>query len=332
MAASNYDQNGIIFNRRLSRAYDQPIVQHTNKGAVVRPDADRSSPEPCSSSADPLACRLQALGGIVAKGTLGSLTIVGALVSLLGRASLEPVSQLFGFMVMLFLSFLACTGTFYWWGSTGGSKVDLTVKKVFHVYTLCVSSDILARLIGIFTALPPTSSIPVDTSYFIILATMILFIFSLFIHKEGLNAMFTQETVLFVVCNMVLNFSTTCLFSDILPQYILPHMVYVGMLLGLSLSLVGYHFPKFSLSRIYRALNQSEPPPYIVTPEVVPGENSSSQSRKDSFSSTVSSVKARSRVSASSFSSMNSFFPQVGKGVGRGVKRVGRVRGVESGC
>lgn len=313
MAASNYDLNGIISQRRLSRAYDQPIM---NKGVVVvRPDADRCTPE-SSSSVGPLACnRFEVLGGIVAKATLGSLTVFGALVSLLGRASLEPISQLFGFMVMMFLTFLACTGSFFWWGSTGGLKVDLTVRKVFHIYVLCVSSDILARMVSIFTAIPTTSSIPVDTSYFIILATLLLFIFSLFIHKEGLNAMFAQETVFFVVCTMVLNFSTTCLFCDILPYFMLPHMVYVGVLLGLSLSLVGYQYPKLSLSRIYKALNQSEPPPYFVSSEqplTVSGDNSRSQSRKESFSSTVSSLKPRSRLSASSFSSLNSLYPQVG--------------------
>lgn len=315
MAASNYvyDQNGIISQRRLSRAYDQPIVLHTSKGAVVRPDSDSSPPESCSASGvDPLACRFEVLGGMVAKGALGSLTFFGALVSLLGRTSLEPISQFFGFMLLLFLTFLACTGSLFWWGSTSGSKVDLTVRKVFNIYVLCVASDILARLISVFTAIPPTSSIPVDISYLIILATLLLFIFSLFIHKEGLNAMFAQETIFFVVCTMVLNFSTTCLFCDILPHFMLPHLVYVGVLLGLSLSLVGYQFPKFSLSRVYKALNQPEPPPYVAL--AVSGDNS----RKNSFSSTVSSLKQRSRVSASSFSSLNSFYPQVGCGRRKG--------------
>ena len=307
-AGSNYDQNGIIsLGRRLSRAYDQPIVQHTSKGAFVRPDVDRSTPESSSSGVAESLARFEAIGGVMAKVTLGFLTVMGAVVSLLGRASLEPVSQLFGFMVMLSATFLACTGSFFWWGGTGGLKVGINVKKVLHIYTLCVSSDVLARLISIFTAMPP-SSILGDTGYFVSLSTLLLFAFSLLIHGDGLNAMFSQETVLFVVFTMVLNFSSTCLFCDILPYFLLPHLVYAGLLLGLSLSLVGYRLPKLTPSAIYKALNQ-EPPPHIVTPKRVSGDNSRPVSRRESYSSTVSSVKP-----ASISSSVNSFYPQVGKG------------------
>ena len=343
MATPNsYDQNGLLSQRRLSRAYDQPIVQHTSKGAFVRQDLDRGV------SADAGSClggenvsffRFEAVGGILAKGALGSLTMVGALVSLLGRASLEPISQLFGFMLMLFAIFVACSVSFYWWGGASRGKVTLTVRRVLHIYALCVGSDIVARLVGIFTATPPTSPIPEDTSYFISLATLLLFAFSLFVHDKSLNAMFSQETVFFVVCTLVLNFSSTCLFRDILPYFMLPHLVYVGALLGLSLSLLGYRFPKFSLSGIYWALSQPsgssrqvqvsvggpDPSTSVIQVSV---DNSRSQSRKESLSSTVSSL--RPRISASSMSSMNSFNPLVRRGSERG-KREGSREGEREG-
>jgi hypothetical protein len=319
MAASNYDQNGIIAqSRRLSRAYDQPIVHHTSRGTVVRQDIDRGTPESGASGVAESLARFEAVGGAMAKGTLVSLMAFGALVSLIGRASLEPVSQMFGFMLMLFVTFLACTWSFFWWGGTGGSKVGLTAKKVLQIYLLCISSDILARTISVFTAIPATSNIPEDASYYMSLSTLLLFVFSLIIHEDGLNASFSRETVIFVVFTMVLNFSSTCLFRDILPHFLLPHLVYVGVLLGLSLSLVRNRFPKLSLSGIYKTLNTSDGVPHIVMSQRLSAagdSNSRPQSRRESYSSTMSSLKPR--VSTSSISSVNSFYPQVSKEVVR---------------
>lgn len=308
MATPTHDQNGLVFqNRRVSRAYDQPVVQHTNKGMVVHQDLDSSKPDPSGGSI--VGNRFEALGGMLAKGALGSLTVAGAMVSVTGKASLEFASQLFGFMLLLVLTFVVCAGTFYWWGGTSRGQVNLTVKKVLSIYFLCVSSDVLARLISVFTAIPSTSHIPADTSYFISLAALLLFIISLLVHKEGLNAMFSRESIFFVVCTIVLNFSSTCLFQDVLPRFILPQMVYVGALLGLSVSLAGYHFPRISPSGIYWMFNQNSP-----ARPIVPGvsmDTSLPQSRRDSVSSAVSTKGRASRASFSSLSSMNSMMPQV---------------------
>lgn len=300
MAASpSYDQNGLIFQRRLSRAYDQPIVeQHTTKGTVVRGvDMDKRQGSPDHPNTDESSySSFEALGGLLAKVTLGSMAAVGVTVGLLGKASLDVISLLFGLMVLMGLSFLACTATFYWWASINITKVGLTVEKVIHIYLICVLSDLLACLVSIFTAVPPTSGIPADTGYFIILATLLFFTFSLLVHKDGLNAMFAQETAIFVGGIMALSFSSSCLFRDVLPLYLLPQLVYVGALLGLSVALAGYKFPKLSPSRIYWTFNQSTPPvrPVVnIEPSSVHSsvDNSQfqSQSRRGSFSSTVSS-------------------------------------------
>ena len=314
MAAPSYDQNGLIFQRRLSRAYDQPIVeQHSTKGTVVRTDMDKRQGSPDPNADDGGHSSLEALGGMVAKITVGLMTVVGVLVGLLGKASLDVISFLFGLMVLMVISFFACTGTFYWWASINISKVGLTVEKVIHIYLICVLSDLLACLVGIFTAVPPTSSLPVDTGYFIILATLLFFVFSLLVHKDGLNAMFSQETAIFVACTMVLNFSSTCLFRDVLPRFLLPQLVYVGALLGLSVALAGYKFPKVSLSGIYWTFNQpmstgpARPVVNIERSSVHSSVDNSPQSRRCSYSSTsVSSLRPLSVSSANS-----SMYPHV---------------------
>ena len=321
MATPTYDQNGLVSQRRVSRAYDQPIVQHTSKGSVVRPD-DRASSESASISMEGLGHRFEAIGGMVAKGTLGSLTIVGALVSVLGKASLDIASQLFGFMLILVVTFVACSGSFYWWGCTNRSRVGLNIKKITYIYFICIASDFVARIVSLLTDATPTNEIAAELSYYVVDATLLLFVFSLFIHKDGLNAMLAQENIFFVVCTVIFNFSSTSLFHEIIPAFLLPQMVYAGVLLGLSMSLAGYRVPRISLSRLYWSLKQSEPARPLISEPSVPtvsvDVSGSSQSRRDSYSSTVSSVKQR--VSFSSISSMNSVNPQVSGwwGVGLG--------------
>lgn len=309
--AAAYDQNGLTFqSRRVSRAYDPPVVQHTSKGLVVRSDSDKSPTDPSSSSAivDTLGRRFEAVGGLLAKAALGSMAAAGVLVSVVGKASLELASQLFGFMLLLVLTFLACTGSFYWWGGHSRGKVKLSVRKVTIIYLLCVGCEVLARLVGVFMNIPAGSSVPADTGYFISLTTLLFLAFSLLVHEGGLNAMFAQETVVFVVCTVVLNFSSISLFRDVLPHFILPQMVYAGLLLGLSVYLAGYRFPKISPSGIYWMFSENTPPRPVVTVEAVrPSRDSSSQqqSRRDSLSSTLS----KQRASFSSVSSLSSVLP-----------------------
>lgn len=314
MATPTTERNGLISQRRLSRAYDQPIVQHTSKGTVVHTDFDMSTSDSSPAATDGLGSRFEAVGGIVAKATLVSLAVMGALVSIVGKASLEVASQLFGFMLMLSATFVGCAGSFYWWGTSSRGKVSLSVRKVIFAYLLCVSSDMLARFIDYFTAIPSTSSVPAGVTYFVSLGTILLFVFSLFVHDEGLNAMFSQESVFFVTCTLMLNFSSICLFGKILPHFLLSQMVYVGLLLGLALSLAGYRFPKVSPSGIYWMMSQTAPsrPIVHVKPSSVTKrvsiDNSLPQSRRDSYSSTSSKLH---RASFSSISSMNSINPQV---------------------
>lgn len=337
-ATASYDQNGVTQNsRRVSRAYEQPVVQHApsggGRGMVVYPESEKSAQDPSqSASLDSLGRRFDALGGLLAKVALGCLTLAGALVSLAGKASLEAASQLFGFMLLFVLTFAACTGAFYWWGGSSKRKVTLTVNKVIHIYLLCISAEILARIIAFFTAVPASSGVPTDIGYFLSLATLLLFVFSVFVHKDGLNAMFSQESVLFVACTLALNFSSTCLFSDVLPRLVLPQMVYAALLLGLSMYLTGYKFPRVSPSGIYWLLSESRPParPVVTVETSGPSSrtNSLQQSHRESFSSSVSKY----RTSVSSVSSQNSFFPvslerRGGGGGGGGGEGGGRGRG-----
>ena len=315
------EPNGSVFQRRFSRAYDQPIVHNSGKGTVVIRADGEGSGIATSYEAGQHEMGLEALGSLLAKATLCLLTLVGLSVGILGRASLEVASQFIGFMLLFVVIFFACSGTFYWWGTTSKSHVKLTITRILSVYGVCIASDVVARLVNAFSRVPPSSSIPIDISYFVSLATVLLFSFTLLFHDSGLNAMFSRESVLFVVCSLVFNYSSSRLFSEFMPMIILPQMVHAGTLLGLSLSLAGYKFPQISPSGLYWMLNQKagskaqqqvEP----SLPEISVDHSPQVTNRKISSSSTQS----KARVSISSLSSMTSF-PQVSLGFILGGRR-----------
>ena len=301
------EPNGIVFQRRYSRAYDQPIVYNNNKGnLVIRADLEGSNSSVTSYDAGK---GLEAVGTFMAKATLCVLTLVGLSVGVLGRASLEVASQFIGFMILFVFIFLACSGTFYWWGVTCRTKIKFSVKSIVSVYGVCVASDMLAYTVYLFSRMPPSNTIPVDISYFVCFATVLLFSFTLLFHNNGLNAMFSRESVLFILCSVVFNYSSSRLFSEILPRVILPQMVHAGMLLGLSLALAGYRFPQISPSGLYWMFNQkggASPQLQSSMPEISVDNSPQESTRKVSNSSTQS----KARVSFSSMSSMTSV-PQV---------------------
>jgi len=306
------EPNGSVFQRRYSRAYDQPIVHNSGKEGTVVVTADgEGSGNTTSYVPSGQDMGLEALGTLLAKATLGLLTLVGLSVGILGRASLEVASQFIGFMLLFVVIFFACSGTFYWWGSTCKRHVKLTITRILSVYGVCVASDVLARLVNAFSRMPHSPSIPADLSHFISLATVLLFSFTLLFHDSGLNALFSRESVLFVLCSLVFNYCSSRLFGQVLPLILLPQMVHAGTLLGLSLSLAGYRFPQISPSGLYWLLNQkgeTKPQQYIEPslPKISVDHSPQVIGRRMSNSSTQS----RARISISSLSSMASF-PQV---------------------
>lgn len=252
---------GLVFGsqRRYSRVYDQPIVQHTSKGPVVRVESEDNQSEASAatntSDGQILNPEASKFSNYVAEGGLGLFILVGLLVGLGGRDFLVGASQLFGFMFLFLLAFVVCSGLYLWWGAWNKDSINLNVKKVLVIYSICTFSDLVGRLITTYAAIPAADSLPFNTSYYIFLATLLFANFALFAHRDGLNGMFSQEAVLFVALSCVLNFTSWCLFGDVVPGVVLPQLVYTGVLMGLTLSLVGYRFPHLSLSAIYWALS-----------------------------------------------------------------------------
>ena len=304
---------GLLFGtqRRYSRAYDQPIVQQTSKGPIVRVESEdnQSEASAMTSTSDGQILNPEAtnLSNYLAQACLCLFIVVGALVGVGGRELLVGASQVFGFMFLFLCSFVVCSGLYLWWGAWNKDTINLNVKKVLVVYTICTTSDLLSRLVTTYAAIPAADSLPFNTSYYIFLATLLFANFALFAHRDGLNGMFSQEACLFVALSCILNFTSWCLFGDIVPTFLLPQLVYVSVMMGLTLSLVGHRFPHLSLSAVYWAL--SNPSAHQRSQRRMSGLRPSSHStRKTSAISDVSS-SIRQKTSHSSLSSMISINP-----------------------
>lgn len=306
---------GLVFGsqRRYSRAYDQPIVQQTSKGPIVRVESEDNQSEASSGmisghgDGQVLNPEATNLGNYLAQACLFVFIVVGALVGVGGRELLVGASQVFGFMFLFLCSFVVCSGLFLWWGTWNKDAINLNVKKVMVVYTICTTSDLLGRLITMYAAIPAADSLPFNTSYYIFLATLLFANFALFAHRDGLNGMFSTEACLFVALSCILNFTSWCLFGDIVPTLLLPQLVYTSLLMGLTLSLVGDRFPHVSLSAVYWAL--SNPSAHLRGNRRGSTLHTSAHSlRKTSTISDVSS-SMRQKTSHSSLSSMISINP-----------------------
>lgn len=157
----------------------------------------------------------------MAKGGVTAVALVGIATALLGRAPLMAASELFGFTFMFLATFSVGGGLFLWWGSWGRDYVKLGVRKVLGLYLMCCISDALACLVVAYSNLGIRFADILfleHAGYFLCLTVFLFVGFALFAHRDGLNALFSQEVCLFVGTVMVLNFSATYIFGQLLPR------------------------------------------------------------------------------------------------------------------
>ena len=295
-----------LSQRRYSKAYEQPLVEQTPKGPLVRiesvdePDGQTPNSRPTGNLLNPEG---SCLGNRMAKGSVMAVALVGIVTALLGRAPLFAASQLFGFAFMFTATFLVSSGLFLWWGSWSQEYVNLSVQKVLGLLAMCSISDVFVRLVISYTELriPVAESLFLDHAGYFLLLTIVLFVgFAMFVHRDGLDAMFSQETYLFVGIVMVLNVSATCIFNQLLPSLLLSHLVYTSLFSGLTLSLLGNRYPHLSFSFLYRLLRHSDPKMFLKPVKRLSGSSlASTNSRKMSYSS------------VSSMATLSSFQPSV---------------------
>ena len=252
----------VVVQRRFSRILQAPVVQSTPGGPAIHVEGDETA-DPGGTAKDSsgriLNPEAMTFGALVAKTIAASLAALAFAAFLGGEAFLLAASQLFGFALLLVVTFTACTGLYLWWGAAYHHATNLTVRRVLMVYLACSCSDIAARWITAYAQFPNVGRLPtIDAGYFVVLTTLLFTSFSLVAHRGGLNAAFSQESSVFVGLTLLLNVVATALFAPSLSVLYPPQLVYVSTLLGLTLSLLGDRFPRFSPSSVYWLLTHRD--------------------------------------------------------------------------
>ena len=303
-------EGALQFNcqRRYSRVYDQPIVQKTLKGYSVHVEDDTHSELPHAASDGQgkiLNPEASWFGSLICKIALVSLIVLGLVISAVGNSLLLVVFQLVGFILVFVAVFLTCSGLYLWWASWNHRSIDFSVRRVLILFGMCSASNVIAWVLmtlALWSEIPLAESLPLEASYIILLGTLLLVNVSFFVHRKGLNAMFSNETCTFVGLTLVLDFSSRCVFGHILPQVILPHIVYTSALFGLTLSLMGHRFPHLSMTNIYWVLRHLSHP--ILVRKLSNASTTSlcmMRTSASSFSSSASAQRNATHVSSQSY-------------------------------
>nr|BAA34309.1 EFPDE3 [Ephydatia fluviatilis] len=100
---------------------------------------------------------------------------------------------------------------------------------------------------------------PSQVAYLLLLGTSLLVVVTLVAQRGGLGAVFARESLTFVALVEVLHFSTTGLFHRVLPAILLPQLVYVSVVAGLTLCETNRQFGFLSLNKLRQQLLQEQP-------------------------------------------------------------------------
>ena len=284
--------------RRLSRALTSPVVEaeRLRKLSAQNKQANNS---------------LQATSGKKMKYSGYDLILYGIMLSLgiamyiTGRYFLQAAILLTGYVTVAVCLFLVTSLLYAWWGAKNMETLQFDIQKCVYCY-LCniggeFASCFVCWLIPSPLEIPGLGIDPVDLLTF---ATLVLIVFCMFVNNGGLDAVFSNEALYYVLLSLALRYVNTIAFYSVVPGLLAALLTHNGVLLGLTLMLWKHHHPN---ATIVQLLNL--PFGNINTPLVINSSPSYSaqSSTRNSISSTTSRSSARlSRCSASTYTSRNS--------------------------
>ena len=254
----------ILLQRRYSRVLDAPVVHHTARGPAVRVDEAVDSTEGAGtqeggSHGRVLSPEARRFGNLLAQGTVAGVVFAGVMFNLIGYSGLLSLFHLFGFALTYSGMFVVCCGLFVWWRrSQCPSHCDLGPTRTLTLYVLCTVLDMAALLLTRHPAIVALTMFPSQMAYFLLLGTSLLVVVALVAQRGGLGAVFARDSLVFVALVVVLHFSTSCLFHQVLPAVLLPQLVYVSVLAGLTLCETNQQFGFLSLSKLRQQLQQQQ--------------------------------------------------------------------------
>ena len=282
--------------RRISRALTSPVVEAERLRKLSAQNKQANSLQATSGK------KMEHSGNLILYGIMLSLGIV---MYITGRYFLQAAILLIGYITVAVLLFLVTTLLYAWWGAKNMETLQFSIEKCVYCYLSNIGGEFASCLV--YWVIPSSLEIPglgLDPVDLLTFATLVLIVFCMFVNNGGLDAVFSNEALYYVLLSLALRYVNTIAFYSVVPGFLAALLTHNGVLLGLTLMLWKHYHPNATIVQLLRLPFGNINAPVVINSS--PSYSAQSSSR-NSIASTTSKSSARlSRSSASTYTSRNS--------------------------
>ena len=286
--------------RRISRALTSPVIEAERLRKLSAQNKQAESTQASLKKMKYSGYTLIPYGIIPALGLAMYLT---------GGQVLQVAVLIIGYITVAICLFLVTSLLYAWWGAKNMETLQFNIQKVVYCYLANVGAEFTSCLV--YWLLPSSLEIPgigLDPVDLLTFTTIVLLVFCMFVNNGGLDAMFSNEALYYVLLSLALRYANTVTFYSLIPATLTALLTHNGVLLGLTLMLWKHHHPTTPIAHLLRYPLGSDGTPLVINPS--PSYSAQSSSR-NSIASTTSRSSARySRSSWSTYTSRNSSVSQ----------------------
>lgn len=234
----------------------------------------------------------------------GIMLSLGLAMYVIGRHFLQTVILVIGYMTVAISLFLVTSLLYAWWGAKNMETLQFDIRKCVYCYLSNISGEFASCLV--YWLLPSSLEIPgigLDPIDLLTFSTLVLLVFCMFVNSGGLDAVFSNEALYYVLLSLALRYANTVTFYSVVPAALASLLSHNGVLLGLTLMLWKHQHPNATLVQLL-SLPLGNDTPLVINSSP---SYSTQSSRRNSISSSASRSSARfSRTSWSTYTSRNS--------------------------
>ena len=288
--------------RRISRALTSPVMEADRLRKLSAQNKQADSTQASSNKKK----MKYSIYNLIPYGIIPAL---GFAMYVTGGQVLQVAVLIVGYVTVAICLFLVTSLLYAWWGAKNMETLQFDIQKVVYCYLANVGAEFVSCLV--YWLLPSSLEIPgigLDPVDLVTFTTIVLLAFCMFVNNGGLDAVFSDEALYYVLLSLVLRYTSTITFYSLIPTTLTALLTHNGVLLGLTMMLWKHHHPNTPLAQLLRYPLGSDGTPLVINPS--PSYSAQSSSR-NSIASTTSRSSARySRSSWSTYTSRNSSVSQ----------------------
>ena len=282
--------------RRISRALTSPVVEAERLRKL--------------SAQNKQANTLQATGKKMKHSRYnfvlyGITLLLGIAMFMSGRRFLQAAILVIGYITVAVSLFLVTSLLYAWWGAKNMEVLQFNIYKCVCCYLANIGGEFASCLV--YWLLPSSLEIPgvgLDPVDIVTFATLVLIAFCMVVNNGGLDAVFSNEGLYYVLLSLALRYVSTVVFYTVIPSFLAAFLTHNSVLLGLTVMLWKHRHPNATLVQLLNLPFGNISPPVVINPSPA---YSTQSSCRNSVASTTSRSSARlSRSSWSTYTSRNS--------------------------